>query len=132
MPGDTIEKIYPYMKPIVDYMGKFAFEDALATDLIEPEHLGFIRGRNLDNTAIFVDEAANLTSNLVQLLVARVGKGSEIFFAGDIKQTDNVRFRKDNGMIALSRSLKGNPLFGTVHLVKTERSAAAELASKIK
>lgn len=132
LPGDTIEKIYPYMKPIVDYMGKFAFEDALATDLIEPEHLGFIRGRNLDNTAIFVDEAANLTSNLVQLLVARVGKGSEIFFAGDIKQTDNVRFRKDNGMIALSRSLKGNPLFGTVHLVKTERSAAAELASKIK
>jgi predicted ribonuclease YlaK len=59
-----------------------------------------------------------------------VGKESQLWLNGDLKQTDNDVYRRNSGIRALS-VLKGNRLFGQVTLDKTERSDTAQLAELI-
>jgi PhoH-like ATPase len=79
-----------------------------------------------------VDEAENLTTDNVKLILGRVGEGSELWFLGDESQTDSDIFRKNSGIASLIHSLKGDPHFGTVELQKSERSTVAQLAAKIR
>ena len=63
--------------------------------------------------------------------MSRCGEGSQLWVNGDILQTDKKVFEQNNGINRLLHSLGGNPLFGTVKLLKSERSAVAELAAAI-
>lgn len=65
------------------------------------------------------------------MLVSRCGKNSQLWINGDILQTDNKMFEKNNGITRLIDSLSGNELFGAIKFNKTERSKTAELASII-
>ena len=98
---------------------------------IEAVNLGFIRGMSWDNVILYVSEGQNITGGGYKLLVSRCGKGSELWINGDILQTDDKKFESNNGIERLLRNLSGNKLFGTVKLLKTERSNIAELASSI-
>lgn len=79
-----------------------------------------------------MDEAENLTANIIKLIIGRVAEGSEVWFLGDESQTDAAIFKENSGIAALLRGLKGNTLFETIKLQKSERSAVAELAEIIK
>jgi predicted ribonuclease YlaK len=46
---------------------------------------------------------------------------------GDIHQRDRAIFEKSAGLETMVDRLKGNPLFGYVHLIKSERSEVARL-----
>lgn len=91
-----------------------------------------MRGRSFNNSIIFVDEAENLTTDNVKLLLGRVGENSELWLLGDESQTDSDLFKKNNGIAALLHNLKNESLFGTIELQKTERGAVAQLSAKIK
>jgi len=94
-------------------------------------NLGFIRGCSWDNTILYVSEGQNITGGGYKLLVSRCGKNSELWINGDTLQTDGKKFESNNGIERLLSSLSGNKLFGTVKMLKTERSPIAELASVI-
>ena len=98
---------------------------------IEAVNLGFIRGCSWDNTILYVSEGQNITGGGYKLLVSRCGKNSELWVNGDTLQTDGKKFESNNGIERLNKALAGNKLFGSVKLLKTERSDVAELASKI-
>ena len=127
LPGDEISKQYPWLRQIEDHIGLQKFEEYLETDMIEPAHLSSLRGRDLRNSCIIVDEAENLLDKNIQLLLGRVAEGSEIIFCADIKQCD-YRDEKMSGIPKAIERLKNNKLFGLVKLIKTERSAVAALA----
>lgn len=133
LPGEQEDKLLPFLMPLADILGDVeALRQQIEEGTIEPEHLGFIRGRSFKNSIILVDEAENLTTDNVKLILGRVGEGSELWFLGDESQTDSDIFRKNSGIASLIHSLKGDPHFGTVELQKSERSAVAQLAAKIK
>lgn len=46
----------------------------------------------------------------------------------DFKQRDRLSFEKSQGLETMVERLRGNRLFGYVHLVKSERSEVAALA----
>lgn len=127
LPGDEISKQYPWLRQIEDHIGLQKFEEYLETDMIEPAHLSSLRGRDLRNACIIVDEAENLLDKNIQLLLGRVAEGSEIIFCADIKQCD-YKDEKMSGIPKAIERLKNNKLFGLVKLIKTERSAVAALA----
>lgn len=131
LPGEEIDKLMPWLKQIEDHVGAFTFEDMLNQGIIEPVHLGYIRGRDIKNSIIFCDEVENMTKQHIQLLIGRVSSRSELWLAGDLKQTDNINFEKNSGIQALINGLAGDPLFGMVKLLKSERSAVAALADKL-
>jgi len=60
-------------------------------------------------------------------LLGRVAEGSQIIFCADVKQCD-YKDAKMSGIPKLISSLAGNPLFGMVKLIKSERSAIAATA----
>lgn len=129
LPGSKLEKLLPYAMPLADHLGgETGLEMQMVTGNIEIEHLGYIRGRDIKNTIIYVSEAENLTKEHVQLLIGRVGVGSALWMNGDFKQIDSPVFRMNNGLLSAVQKLAGNEKFGYVQLQKTERSETAAMA----
>ena len=119
---------YFYYAQIADHIGELQMEDLIAQNRIEPIHLGHIRGRDIKNSILIVDECENISRQHAQLLLGRISENSQIIFIGDKKQCDSFNIEKNSGIIALIEGLVGNSLFGMVNLIKSERSEVAALA----
>lgn len=129
LPGEAIDKVFPYLGPFMDHTGGVdGVTRLLKEDKLEVIPLGFLRGRSLRNSIILCSEAENLTKEHIQLIIGRVDSGSELWLDADLKQRDKAVFEKSAGLETLIERLAGHKLFGYVHLVKTERSETAQLA----
>ena len=130
LPNSLEDKLMPFLMPLVDHLGgeKEILEAMMAEGKIEVQHLGFIRGRDIKNAIIYVTEVQSNTLEHIQLLIGRVGEGSQIWFNGDDQQTDSNKFEFNNGVRALKK-LSGQSLYGQVTLDKTERSEVARLSA---
>ena len=127
--GSLQKKIEWGLGPIVSILGEDGLQSAEQTGQIEAVNLGFIRGMQWDNSILYVSEGQNITGGGYKLLVSRCGKNSELWINGDTLQTDGKKFDSNNGIERMLGAWSGNKLFGTVKMLKTERSATAELAS---
>jgi hypothetical protein len=129
LPGEMDDKLMPFAAPLADHLGgREGLSLKIMEGVIEIEHLGFIRGRDIKNAIIYCTEAENLTREHVQLLISRVGDGCSIWLNGDFRQTDSSLFRMNNGLLSAVQRLAGQEKFGYVQLQKTERSETAALA----
>lgn len=129
LPGTSFDKMLPYVMPLADHCGGIeGVERLLREGKLEVIPLAFLRGRNIRNAIIISSEAENLTKEHIQLLLGRVDEGSNLWLDADLKQRDRVSFEKSQGIETMIEKLAGQPLFGYVHLVKSERSAASRLA----
>lgn len=130
LPGESFEKIGWGLDPIKDLLGGQEGLDMFTEEgQIEAANLGFCRGRSWSDTIVYVTEGQNMTTSQIKLLISRLGEGSELWINGDYHQTDKSVFDRDNGIKMLQQRLGGNPMFGCVDLIKTERSKQAELAT---
>lgn len=129
LPGSPNDKILPFAMPLVEKVGGVeGLEMMMDAGKIELAHLGFMRGRDIRNAIVICSEAENLTIDHAQMLLSRIGEGSEIWFDGDVAQVDAKVFEDSNGFVRLINCLKGQELFATVQLIKTERSKTAALS----
>ena len=132
LPGEAYDKLLPYLGPFMDHVGG---EDGVKLLIehgqLEVIPLGFLRGRSIRKSIIMCSEAENLTKEHLQLLLGRVDEGSALWLDGDVRQRDRAAFEKSKGLETMIDRLKGEELFGYVHLVKSERSATARLADKL-
>lgn len=130
LPGESFEKIGWGLDPIKDLLGGQEGLDMFTEEgQIEAANLGFCRGRSWSDAIVYVTEGQNMTTSQIKLLISRLGEGSELWINGDYHQTDKSVFDRDNGIKMLQQRLGGNPMFGCVDLIKTERSKQAELAT---
>lgn len=129
--GSLQEKLAPWAGPLMDHCGgPDGMQSLIDQEQIEIVHIGYLRGRSIDNSILLCSEAQNLTISHVALLLGRVGEKSQIWMEGDFHgQQDNKLFEKSRGIETCIKELKGNPLFGYVHLLKTERSEVAKCAN---
>lgn len=130
LPGTIKEKLWPYCQILADHLGgEIGLENEISRGHIELEALNYIRGRSYKNSIIYCSEAENMTKEHIQLLIGRLGEGSQLWLNGDYKhQTDELIFETNNGLRECIEKLKGQEMFGCVDLVKTERSPVACLA----
>ena len=132
LPGTAFDKLLPYVGPLADHVGGMeGIEDLMQRGQLEVQHLGFIRGRDIKNSIIISTEAENLTKQHVQLLIGRVGEGSNLWLEGDYSQVDKKVFEESSGMKRAVDKLKGEKLFSYINLPQTERSETARLADKL-
>lgn len=128
LPGNKVEKLLEYAMPLADHVGGTeTLLGMIENGQIEIQHLGTLRGRDIKNAIIYVTEVQNNTKDHIQLLLGRVGEGSQLWLNGDLKQSDKDAFKRNSGLLALKR-LAGNPLYAQVTLDKIERSETARLA----
>ncbi len=109
LPGDLLEKITPYLRPLHD-----ALHDMLPAEeiqkhveraVIEIAPLAYMRGRTLNNAFIILDEAQNATTEQMLMFLTRLGHGSKAVITGDETQTD-LPAHKHSGLIEAHRALK--------------------------
>ena len=95
LPGDIAEKVNPYMRPIYDalevLLGQELFERYYEKGLIEVSPLAFMRGRNLDDAFVLLDEAQNTTAEQMKMFLTRLGLNCKACVCGDFTQIDLPR-----------------------------------------
>ncbi|MBO4636425.1 MAG: PhoH family protein [Clostridiales bacterium] len=95
LPGDIEEKVNPYMRPIYDaltvLLGQELFERYFEKGLIEVSPLAFMRGRNLDDAFVLLDEAQNTTAEQMKMFLTRIGLNCRACVCGDFTQIDLPR-----------------------------------------
>ena len=95
LPGDIEEKVNPYMRPIYDalsaLLGKEMFERYYDKGVIEVSPLAFMRGRNLDDCFVLLDEAQNTTPEQMKMFLTRLGVNCRACVCGDFTQIDLPR-----------------------------------------
>ncbi|MBN2718271.1 MAG: PhoH family protein [Deltaproteobacteria bacterium] len=92
LPGDMVEKINPYVRPLHDalndMMDAARTQDLLATGQIEIAPLAFMRGRTLNDSFVILDEAQNTTRAQMKMFLTRLGYSSKAVVTGDTTQVD--------------------------------------------
>lgn len=129
LPGTMENKIMPYAQIIADHVGgQFGLEMMVRDGKIELQHIGFIRGRDIKNSIVYISECENMTKELVQLVMGRISEGSALYMNGDFKQVDKNIFRQNSGIRTMVDKLQGHKNFGYIQLDKSERSEVARMA----
>jgi len=145
LPGDTQEKLSPWMHPIFDNLEllinnstskggskRSSYHELMDRGLLVVEPLTYIRGRTIPNQYMIVDETQNLTQHEMKTIVTRVGEGTKIVLTGDPNQIDNTEVNlSSNGLSTLVERFKDSPLSGHVRFTSGERSLLAELAATV-
>jgi phosphate starvation-inducible PhoH-like protein len=110
LPGDLLEKVNPYLRPLYDALYDMLEHDhvlrLISRDQIEVAPLAFMRGRTLNDAFIILDEAQNTTSEQMKMFLTRLGYNSKAVITGDVTQIDLPSGVK-SGLIEADQILKG-------------------------
>ncbi|MCS7184563.1 MAG: PhoH family protein, partial [bacterium] len=92
LPGDIYEKVHPYLMPIYDCLyvlaGADKFKSLKEEGVLEIIPLAYMRGRNIDDAFIILDEAQNATLSQLKMFLTRLGPNSQAVITGDVTQID--------------------------------------------
>jgi phosphate starvation-inducible PhoH-like protein len=92
LPGDMMEKVNPYLRPIHDALHDMLNPHQIARfterGVIEIAPLAFMRGRTLNNAFVILDEAQNTTPKQMKMFLTRLGRNARAVIAGDVTQVD--------------------------------------------
>ena len=102
LPGDLREKMDPYVYASLyllhKIVGKDVTEKLEAAGFIEIMALSFMRGINVDNAVLVVEEAQNATPAEMKMVLTRIGFNSKFFISGDLEQTDRYKDKTHSGL----------------------------------
>jgi len=134
MPGDKDAKLAPYTAAIYDNMyrlySKEKIDRELAEGHIEVIPVAFMRGRNLSNCCVVVDEGQNITHRQMELILGRLCEGSKMIICGDTAQVD-LKDRKQSGFNFICNNLTTVKGFSVVTLKTNHRDPIVEELLKI-
>jgi len=92
LPGDMVEKINPYVRPLYDALNDMLDPDRtqalIAEGRIEIAPLAFMRGRTLNDSFVILDEAQNTSPAQMKMFLTRLGYSSKAVVTGDTTQID--------------------------------------------
>jgi phosphate starvation-inducible PhoH-like protein len=109
LPGDMIEKVLPYLRPLYDalydMMDPDKVEQYTEQGIIEVAPLAFMRGRTLNDAFVILDEAQNSTPFQMKMFLTRLGFDSKTVITGDITQSDLPQ-NQPIGLVEAQKTLK--------------------------
>ncbi len=98
LPGDLVQKIDPYLRPLYDALYEMLGFERVAKlierSVIEVAPLAYMRGRTLNDSFVILDEAQNTTVEQMKMFLTRIGFGSVAIITGDVTQIDLPRERR--------------------------------------
>ncbi|HLD36529.1 MAG TPA: PhoH family protein [Planctomycetota bacterium] len=123
LPGDYQEKVNPYLRPLYDALNGFLeyqqLKRLMETEIVEVVPLAYMRGRNLDNAFMILDEAQNTTSEQMKMFLTRMGQNSKIVVTGDITQID-LPLGKASGLIEAQSIIANIPGIAFCYLTRAD------------
>jgi phosphate starvation-inducible PhoH-like protein len=129
LPGDKDAKLAPYTAAIYDNMYRLYSKDKIDKEIMEGNieviPLAFMRGRNLTNCCVVVDEGQNITHRQMELVLGRICNGSKMIVCGDTAQID-LKDKKISGFNFICTNFKEVPGFAVVTLKTNHRDPIVE------
>ena len=123
LPGDLLEKITPYLRPLHDALHDMLPAEEIAKHMeratIEIAPLAYMRGRTLNGAFIILDEAQNSTTEQMLMFLTRLGHGSKAVITGDETQID-LPPHKHSGLAEAHRALKHTEGIGIIEFSKRD------------
>ena len=103
LPGDLEEKIDPYFRPIRDLLVKLheirpcnrIFIDGDPKKGIDKDYLEFLpitylRGMNIEDAVVIIDESQNLSRLEMRTVLSRMGENTRVFLTGDMCEVSSI------------------------------------------
>jgi phosphate starvation-inducible protein PhoH and related proteins len=119
LPGDFREKTEPYMIPMFMAVSLVIpnAEDSkrFRNEKMEVVPIQYVRGRTFCKSYVVLDEASNATPDLLELVIGRLGKESQMVLTGDPRQSDLPRTLQ-GGFKRLMGILSGQNDIGVIEL----------------
>lgn len=134
LPGNTDAKLAPYTAAIYDNMYRLYNKEKIDKEItegrIEVIPLAFMRGRNLSNCCVVVDEGQNITDRQMELLLGRLCHGSRMIICGDVAQID-LKDKRMSGFDFICKNLSAIEGFKVITLKINHRDPIVEDIIKI-
>ncbi len=134
MPGDKDAKLAPYTAAIYDNMYRLYSKEKIDKEIIEGRieviPVAFMRGRNLTNCCVVVDEGQNITHRQMELILGRICEGSKMVICGDTAQID-LKDKRLSGFGFICNNLTSIEGFSVVTLKTNHRDQIVEDILKI-
>lgn len=108
-------------------------ERLIETELLHIVPFCDLRGYESIDEIVLIDEAQNLSVDMMKLAIGRIGQGSKLIIAGDEDaQVDSSYYMGDNnGMRRCLKVFQNEPWFAHVYLKNVYRSDIAAAASRL-
>jgi len=120
--GSLAEKMDPYLYSIYYLVDKIVGEDArkklVDSELMKPLCISYLRGVNIDNALLIVDEAQNMSVKGIKTLLTRIGFNSKFIISGDINQIDRFKKAEESGLKHIFEKLQGIDGIGFIEFGK--------------
>jgi len=123
LPGDILEKVDPYFRPLYDALDEMLTHERVRRfidrGVIEIAPLAYMRGRTLNQAFVILDEAQNTTSGQMKMFLTRLGASSRAVLTGDVTQID-LQEPTRSGLIEATHILRDVEGIGFVSFDKTD------------
>lgn len=131
LPGRLEEKMEPYTRYIADLLAKLhrlrpankifveadAYPPQFNSKMFEILPLAYIRGMNIDNAVVIIDEMQNMSRSECRALLSRMGEGVKCLCLGDTRQVDNPYLNQENnGLNWVVKKFKGSRIYAHIVL----------------
>lgn len=134
MPGDKDAKLAPYTAAIYDNMYRLYSKEKIDKEIVEGRieviPVAFMRGRNLTNCCVVVDEGQNISHRQMELILGRLCEGSKMIICGDTAQID-LKDKKMSGFGFICNNLTNVKGFAVVTLKTNHRDPIVEDILKV-
>jgi phosphate starvation-inducible protein PhoH len=105
--------IYSFIKNFEKVIGPSLTDKLQNENFIETLPIAYMRGINIDNAIIIIDEVQNITIENVRTILTRLGENSKMILLGDINQID-IKNKKDSSLSFLVNKFKNIGKIGII------------------
>ena len=117
LPGDLETKMQPFMMSytgnLKKLVGEKEAEQMFKDKIVEILPLAYIRGINIDDSVVLLDETQNLNLNTFKSIITRIGTNSKYIIMGDTEQID-MKEKNKSALIKVMELFKDSDVVGTV------------------
>jgi len=132
--GDLREKVDPFMESFKSNAKKLFnitnVDSLFESSVIHFLPLAYIRGTNLDNSIIILDETQNVSVDNARTLLTRIGENSKIICLGDTNQID-LRNKQESSLEVLMKIFKDAPDIGCITMDENDENCRNPIITMI-
>lgn len=137
LPGSLEEKLDPLNAAFIQWierLNQVDMETLKANKILNMQSIAYIRGLDIQDQILIIDESQNLSKHEMKTILTRVGKKSKVILIGDASenQIDNRSLNsKNNGLVHVIENWHGKyDWFGYVELTECLRGPVCAAAVK--
>jgi phosphate starvation-inducible PhoH-like protein len=111
--------VYSFIKNFEKIIGLDLTNKLKSENIIEVLPIAYMRGINIDNAVVIIDEVQNISIDNIRTILTRLGENSKMILLGDINQID-MKYKKDSALEFLINNFKNTSNIGLIEFNNSE------------